>query len=73
MKRGKAAGPDEMTLEMVLALGEEGIVWLQRVLDAIWKEKRTTTGWNPYWYLYIRIKETSTSVVTIEGSNFYRR
>ena len=26
MKRGKAAGPDEITLEMVLALGKEGIV-----------------------------------------------
>jgi hypothetical protein len=28
MKRGKVAGPDEITLEMVLAFREEGIVWL---------------------------------------------
>ena len=45
MKRGKAAGPDEITLEMVLALGEEGIVWLHRVMDAIWKEKRIPDDW----------------------------
>ena len=40
MKRGKAAGPDEITLEMALALEEEGIIWLYRVMDAIWKEKK---------------------------------
>ena len=45
MKRGKAAGPDEITLEMALALGEEGIVWLHRVMDAIWKEKRMPDDW----------------------------
>ena len=45
MKRGKAAGPDAITLEMVLALGEEGIVWLHRVMDAIWKEKRIPDDW----------------------------
>ena len=45
MKRGKAAGPDEITLEMVLALGEKGIIWLHRVMDAIWKEKRIPDDW----------------------------
>ena len=32
MKRGKAAGPDEITLEMILALGEERTAWLHRVM-----------------------------------------
>ena len=46
MKRGKAAGPEEITLEMVLALGEEGIVcMLRRIMDAIWKEKRIPNDW----------------------------
>lgn len=40
MKRGKAPGPDEIILEMLLALGEEGTIWLHRVLNAIWRDKR---------------------------------
>ena len=28
MKCGKAPGPDEVNLEMILALGDEGVLWV---------------------------------------------
>ena len=31
----KKAGPDEVNLEMILALGDEGILWVHRVIQAI--------------------------------------
>lgn len=45
MKCGKAAGPDEVTLEMVLEIGREGIKWLHQILQAIWKKKRIPDDW----------------------------
>ena len=35
MKFGKAPGPDEVNLEMILALGDEGVLWVHRVKQAI--------------------------------------
>ena len=44
MKCGKAAGPDEVTFEIVLAIGE-GIKWLHRILQVTWKEKLIPHDW----------------------------
>lgn len=40
MKCGKAPGSDEISLEIILALGNEGVIWVHKVLQAVWKEKR---------------------------------
>ena len=45
MKFGKAPGPDEVNLEMILALGDEGVLWVHRVMQAIWKGKRVPNDW----------------------------
>lgn len=45
MKKGRAAGVDEVTIEMVTAAGEIGMQWFYRVVRAIWKEMRTPGEW----------------------------
>ena len=52
----KAPGPDEVNLEVILVLGDEGVLWVHRVMQAIWKEKRVPS----------RRKETYTSAVINE-------
>ena len=41
MKRERAAGAEfyEVTLEMIVALGYEGLARLHRVLKAVWRER----------------------------------
>ena len=38
MKCGKAPGLDEVNLEMILALGDEGVLWVHKVMQTIWKK-----------------------------------
>lgn len=35
MEFGKAPGSDEINLEMIAALGEEGVIWIHSVLQAV--------------------------------------
>ena len=39
MKVGKAAGMDELCVEMIKAAGPVGLQWLYRLFRCIWKEK----------------------------------
>ena len=45
IKSGKAAGEDEIRLEMLKALIGEGILWLTRVCQVAWKFGKTTRHW----------------------------
>ena len=45
MKNGKAAGVDEIVVEMIKAAGAIGIDWLSRVIQAAWKDKRIPEDW----------------------------
>lgn len=45
MKNGKAAGVDELVIEMVKAGGPVAIHWLYRVIRVVWKERKIPTDW----------------------------
>lgn len=38
IKNHKAAGPDEMTADLVKILGEKGIKWMSRVVQGVWQD-----------------------------------
>ena len=45
MKLGKAGGPTELTSDMFLALGDEGVDWLTELLNKVWKEEEIPDDW----------------------------
>ena len=45
IKSGKAAGEDEIRPEMLKALTGEGILWLTRVCQVVWKFGKTPRDW----------------------------
>uniref|UniRef100_A0A1W7R9N5 Endonuclease-reverse transcriptase HmRTE-e01 n=1 Tax=Hadrurus spadix TaxID=141984 RepID=A0A1W7R9N5_9SCOR len=45
MRLGKAPGVDEVTIDMVRAAGKEGLYWISRVFQAVWRDKRTPEEW----------------------------
>ena len=45
MKLGKAGGPTELTSDMLLALGDEGVDWLTELLNKVWKEEEIPEDW----------------------------
>ena len=45
IKSGKAAGEDEIRPEMLKALTGEGILWLTRVCQVVWKLGKTPRDW----------------------------
>ena len=45
MKLGKAGGPRELTSDMLLALGDEGVDWLTELLNKVWKEEEIPVDW----------------------------
>ena len=45
MKTGKAAGPDEVTVDMIRLLEAVGEKWLLRVLIAVWRQRRIPDDW----------------------------
>ena len=54
MKRGKAAGCDEVTVEMIIAAGVSGTRWTARMLNACYSQGGILEDWNmglivPIW------------------------
>lgn len=45
MKNNKSAGPDEVTVDMIKALGPVGLHWLKRLFMCVLKEGRTPEEW----------------------------
>ena len=45
LKRGKAAGYDESTPEMIQSLGERGLEILTELLNEVWREERVPREW----------------------------
>ena len=45
IKSGKAAGEDEIRPEMLKALTGEGILWLTRECQVVWKFGKTPRDW----------------------------
>ncbi|EXB79420.1 (+)-neomenthol dehydrogenase [Morus notabilis] len=45
MKKGKACGPDDIPIEVWIALGDAGIVWLTKLLNEILKKKHMPDAW----------------------------
>ena len=45
MKKAKAAGPSEVSSEMFLALGQEGIEWLTKFLNRLWTDEVIPEDW----------------------------
>lgn len=69
MKRGNAAGPCEITTEMVKALDEKGMNWMWALLKKdlkTWEEERIQEC--AYTYIRVNKRVTSSSVETLVGS-----
>ena len=46
MPKGKSPGIDEVSADMIKAAGVQGIQWLHRVLNAVWKENKIPADWS---------------------------
>ena len=45
MRSGKAVGPDELSTDMLKALGRPGIKWMTRILGVVWQEQCIPNEW----------------------------
>jgi hypothetical protein len=45
MRSGKAVGPDELSTDMLKALGTPGLKWMTRILRVIWQEQCIPNDW----------------------------
>lgn len=45
MKQGKAAGVDEVTVEMIMAVGLIGLQWLYKLFRVILKQRIVRKNW----------------------------
>src|SRR5579864_5765786 len=45
MRSGKAVGPDELSTNMLKALGTPGLKWMTRILRVIWQEQCIPNDW----------------------------
>ena len=53
MKKGKAAGPSGVTVEMLQAAGEAGIRWVTEICNAILKEGKVPSDWERSWIVSV--------------------
>ena len=53
MKKGKAAGPSGVTVEMLQAAGEPGIRWVTEICNAILKEGKVPSDWERSWIVSV--------------------
>ncbi len=45
MKSGKSVGPDELSTDMLKALGRPGIKWITRIMRVVWQQQRIPDDW----------------------------
>ena len=53
MKKGKAAGPLEVTVEILQAAGEAGIRWVMEICNAVLKEGKVPEDWKRSWIVSV--------------------
>lgn len=46
MPQGKSPGIDEVSTDMIKAAGVQGLQWLHRVLNAVWKDGKIPADWS---------------------------
>ena len=53
MKVGKAAGPSGVTVEMLDAAGEEGLVWITELFNVIVRDGKLPDDWSRSWMVKV--------------------
>src|SRR4029077_9354913 len=53
MKSGKAAGPSGIAAEMLKAAGEDGVLWVTDIYNAIVREGKIPTEWRKSWIVCV--------------------
>ena len=70
MKKGKAQGPDDIPVEVWIALGNKGVEFLVNFFNRLLRgEKMQMNGGRASLYLCTKAKETSKNVETTEESS----
>ena len=57
MKSGKAAGPSGIAAETLKAAGEDGVLWVTDICNAIVREGKIPTDWRKSWMVCVCTKE----------------
>ena len=56
MKNGKAAGPSGVGVEMLKAAGEDGVLWVTDLCNAIVREGRIPDDWRKSWMVCVCVQ-----------------
>ena len=67
LKKGKAPGLDEISLEMLRLGGEESIRWLKLVSDVIWREESVPADWRSQLLVPLHKKGSRTNCDNYRG------
>src|SRR5579864_3986999 len=66
MKSEKAVGPAGIAAEMLKAAGEDGVLWVTDICNAIVREGKIPTDWRKSWMVCTKEKVMHLNVVLTE-------